>query len=77
MEDVGSAGCGGVGGGRALLEGGGYYDKVRVAGMVESTVCNTDLACIAVAVGAGPAHENTKEFLYVLKNEEGDFLPVD
>ena len=77
MEDVGSTGCCSVGGGRALLEGGRYDDEVRVAGMVESTVCDMDLACIAVAMGAGPAHGDVEELLYMLKNEEGDFLTVE
>ena len=60
-----------------LLEGGGYDDEVRVAGMVKGTVCDTDLVCIAVAVGAGPAHGDVEELLYMLKNEEGDFLTVE
>ena len=77
MEDVGSTGCGGVGGGRVFLEGGGYDDEIWVAGMVENMVCNADLACIAVAVGAGPMHEDVEELLYMLENGEGDFLTVE
>ena len=59
-----------------FLESGWYEDESGVAGVGEGAVGNAYLLCVAVTVGAGPAHEGVDELLDILEDEKGDFLLV-